>query len=72
MSDFLLGKICSYLEQGKIKVEFNITQCIEKDIYSLKVYNNEGELLEKFNIRKGDMEVIKFVVKVENLQDVII
>ena len=67
MSDFLLAKICSYLEQGKILVEFNKIQCIEKDIYTMTVYNNKGEFLKKFDIRKGDMEVIELVVNVENL-----
>ena len=72
MSDFLLKKVYEYLKEGKIVVKFNITQCIEKDIYTMDVFDKCNNFIERFRIRKGDMEVIKFIAEIENLQDYII
>ena len=71
VSDFLLRKICLYLKEGKISVEFNTTQCIERYIYTMNVYSSDGEFLKGFDIRKGDMNVIKLVAKVEGFENAI-
>lgn len=68
MSDFLLNQICKYLKEGKIVIQFDITQCIERDIYAMNVFDTNNNFIEKFDIRKGDMDVIKFIVKMEGLQ----
>ena len=71
MSDFLLEQVCRYLKEGKIVIKFNITQCIEKDIYAMSVFDRNNNFIEIFDIRKGDMEVIMFIVKIEGLQHAI-
>ena len=71
MSDFLLEQVCKYLKEGKIVIKFNITQCIERDIYGMSVFDRNNNFIERFDIRKGDMEVIMFVVKMEGLQHAI-
>ena len=68
MSDFLLKNICKYLKQGMIVVQFNTTQCIEQDIYTMTVFDKNENFIEKFNIRKCDKDIINFIVKMEGLQ----
>ena len=70
MNNFLLDKICNYLREDKIILRFNTTQCIEEDIYYMSIYDKEDNFIERFNIKKLDMDAIKLIAKVENLQKV--
>ena len=70
MSNFLLEKICDYLRKDKITVRFSLNHCIEEDIYYMSIYDKEENLIERFNIKKFDMDAIKLIAKVENLQRV--
>lgn len=68
MSDFLLEKICTYLTEGKITVDISVVSCIEKDIYYITIYDVKGGFLEKFKLRRSDVDVINFIIKTEGLQ----
>lgn len=70
MSHFLLKQICDYLREDKIIVRFNLNHCIEEDIYYMSIYDKEDNFIERFNIKKFDMDAIKLIAKVENLQKV--
>ena len=70
MSHFLLEKICEYLRKDKITVRFSLNHCIEENIYYMSIYDKEDNFIEKFNIKKFDMDAIKLIAKVENIQGV--
>ena len=68
MSDFLLEKICTYLRKEMILVKFDKTPCLEQDLYYISIYNTEGEDVGRFRIERCQMDMIKFVAKIEKLQ----
>ena len=72
MSNFFLELIINYLREGKIKIEFKESSCVEVDIPYMVVYSTTTGEAYKFDITRGDKKIIKFVADTENLVGAII
>ena len=72
MNCFLFEKIFEYLRFKQIKIKFKEDYCIEQSIYSVLIYDNENKLLQTFNMSENDVNLMKLMLQIENLNDTIV